>query len=120
MKKSIILIVIVFALCIFPMKPSAKTLKDLKNELQELENKKANQDSKKQKTQAEIDSINNRIKEISSFYISRIITLILDMVIMAIGVTLLHFNDKIIKIISQVIVIVGNYLLSKFIVFKRK
>ena len=44
----------------------------------------------------------------------------MDMVIMFIGVTLCKFNDKIIKLISQVVVIVMNYLLSKIIVFKKK
>ena len=42
------------------------------------------------------------------------------MAIMGLGVTLLHFNDKIIKIISQVAIIVGNYLLSKLFVFTKK
>ena len=62
----------------------------------------------------------NKIKEAGSFYASRIITLIMDMAIMAIGVSILRGNDKIVKIISQVVVIVGNYVLSKFIVFKSK
>ena len=38
---------------------------------------------------------------------------------MFIGVTLLKFNDKIIKIVSQVVVIIANYLLSKIIVFNK-
>lgn len=58
-------------------------------------------------------------KEISSFYLSRVSTLILDMLLMYILVTRLHFNDKIIKIIVQVIVIVLNYILSKLFVFKK-
>ena len=60
----------------------------------------------------------NKKKEFSSFVAARIFTLILDMLVMAIGVSVLHFNDKIIKIISQIIVIVGNYILSKLIIFK--
>ena len=54
------------------------------------------------------------------FYLSRIVTLLLDMLLMYILVTKLKFNDKIIKIIVQIVVIVGNYVLSKFFVFKRK
>ena len=42
------------------------------------------------------------------------------MAIMGIGVTLLHGNDKIMKLISQVLVIVGNYILSKVFVFRKK
>ena len=39
---------------------------------------------------------------------------------MFIGVTTLHFNDKAIKLISQVVVIVSNYIFSKIFVFKNK
>ena len=38
---------------------------------------------------------------------------------MFLGVTLLKFNDGIIKLISQVIVIVANYVFSKIFVFKK-
>lgn len=54
------------------------------------------------------------------FFSSRIVTLLLDMLLMYIFVTKLGFNDKIIKIIVQVIVIVGNYVLSKFFVFNKR
>ena len=54
------------------------------------------------------------------FYLSRVATLLLDMLLMYIFVTKLEFNDKIIKIIVQVVVIVGNYVLSKFFVFNKK
>lgn len=62
----------------------------------------------------------NRLGEATKFVSSRITTLILDMLIMWLGVTILHFNDKLIKIISQVLVIVGNYVLSKLFVFKKE
>ena len=60
----------------------------------------------------------NIVKELSSFVGGRILTLLMDMAIMFIFVTLLHFNDKIFKMISQVIVIVANYIISKLFVFK--
>lgn len=59
-----------------------------------------------------------KLKEASKFTLSRIITLLADMLIMFLGVTIFGFNDKIIKIISQIVVIVGNYILSKLLVFK--
>ena len=62
---------------------------------------------------------NNIKKELSSFVGARIITLIMDMLIMYIGVTIFKGNDKVIKIISQIIVIVSNYLFSKIFVFKK-
>ncbi len=57
-------------------------------------------------------------KELVSFVSARVVTLILDMLIMGVFVTLLGFNDKIMKIISQVVVIVSNYVFSKLFVFK--
>ena len=61
----------------------------------------------------------NKIKESAKFVGSRLTTLVLDMLIMWLGVTILCFNDKIMKIISQILVIVGNYIISKFFVFKK-
>lgn len=62
----------------------------------------------------------NKLKEAGSFVLARIATLFMDMAIMFIGVTLLKGNDKILKIISQVVVIVANYVFSKLFVFKKK
>lgn len=59
-------------------------------------------------------------KEATSFVASRISTLLLDMLTMFILVSTLHINDKIGKIISQVFVIIGNYIISKLFVFKNK
>lgn len=61
----------------------------------------------------------NILKEITKFYSSRLTTLFLDMIIMFIFVTKLHFNDKIIKIIVQIVIIILNYILSKLLVFKK-
>lgn len=62
----------------------------------------------------------NIFKEIIKFYSSRLTTLFLDMLIMFIFVSKLEFNDKIIKIIVQILIIIINYILSKIIVFKNK
>ena len=62
----------------------------------------------------------NKVKELGKFVTSRLVTLVLDMLIMFVGVTLLKGNDKIIKLISQVLVIIGNYVFSKIFVFKKK
>lgn len=59
-------------------------------------------------------------KEGINFYLSRVSTLLLDMLMMYVFVSVLRFDDKVIKLIVQVIVIVLNYVLSKFIVFKKK
>ena len=59
----------------------------------------------------------NRIKEVSSFVGSRILTLLMDMAIMFIGVTVLKQNDKLIKLVSQVVITIANYIFSKLFVF---
>ncbi len=56
-------------------------------------------------------------KEVIKFFLSRLGTLIIDMVLMYLLVSVLHLNDKVIKVVVQVIVIILNYVLSKFIVF---
>ena len=61
----------------------------------------------------------NKLKEALSFYSSRLSTLLLEILLMFIFVSLLHFNDKIIKLVVQVILIITNYLLSKLFVFKK-
>lgn len=59
-------------------------------------------------------------QEALSFYGARILTLLMDMGTMFLLVTWLHQNDKIAKLIVQVIVTVANYLLSKLLVFRKK
>lgn len=61
-----------------------------------------------------------KTKEIISFYLSRISSLLVDMSIMYILVTILHQPDNIVKLINQVIIILLNYILSKLIVFKKE
>ena len=62
---------------------------------------------------------NNIIKEATSFIGGRVFTLLLDMCIMFVFVTLLHLNDRLIKLLSQVTVILVNYVISKLFVFKK-
>ena len=61
----------------------------------------------------------NKLKELIKFVTARLLTLFLDMLVMFILVTLLHFNDKISKLISQVIITISNYIFSKIFVFKK-
>ena len=61
----------------------------------------------------------NYFKEFISFTGSRVITLILDTLLMILFVKILNMNDMIAKVIVQVVVIIGNYLISKLLVFKK-
>ena len=56
--------------------------------------------------------------EAFKFFTSRLVTLFIDILFMFITVTLIHFNPKIAKLFVQLIILVLNYILSKFIVFK--
>ena len=62
----------------------------------------------------------NITKEILKFFSSRISTLLLDIILMFTFVTILNLNDKIIKIVVAIIIIILNYILSKLLVFKTK
>ena len=61
----------------------------------------------------------NIIKEFLNFATSRLATLFIDMGFMFIFVSVLNYNDQIIKILDQIIIIL-NYILSKFLVFRKK
>ena len=62
----------------------------------------------------------NKIKEASKFVLARVTTLVMDMIIMWLGVTVLHLNDKIMKLVSQIVIIILNYVFSKVFVFKKE
>ncbi len=57
--------------------------------------------------------------EAAKFYLSRVSTLLMDMAIMFVTVSVLGMNDKIAKLLVQVVVTVANYLFSKFLVFNQ-
>ncbi len=62
----------------------------------------------------------NYLKEIATFCTSRVLTLLMDMAIMFLFVTLLKGSDTIGKLISQVVVTILNYIFSKLFVFGKK
>ncbi len=62
----------------------------------------------------------NIIKEFVSFIISRLASLGIELLCMALFVDFLSIEDKVAKIIVQVFIIVLNYIFSKLFVFKRK
>lgn len=61
------------------------------------------------------------IKEFFWFYFYRGLTLIMDIIIMYIGVSLLKFDSPmqqfIVKIIDNVVVVIANYVFSKWLIF---
>lgn len=62
----------------------------------------------------------NVINEGVKFFLGRIFTLLLEILLMALMVSILRINDKVAKLVCQVVIIIGNYIISKLIVFKNK
>lgn len=65
-------------------------------------------------------NVEKTAKEIVGFVSSRISSLVVEMVCMMVGVQVFGINDGIMKFVDQVIVIIMNYVLSKFLVFKKE
>lgn len=59
------------------------------------------------------------IKELISFVSVRLLTGLVDVAIMYIGVDLLNYNGILMKIISNLFVLVSNYIGSKLFIFKK-
>ena len=70
--------------------------------------------------ESNVDNKHDLLKEMVSFYGCRLSTGILDLIIMIVFVDILRFNDLIIKILSNILVIVLNYVASKLYIFKKK
>ncbi len=66
------------------------------------------------------ESNGNTLKEMVSFFICRIASLIFDLLFMYIMIQLLNTNELLSKILSNVLVVIINYILSKLFIFKVK
>lgn len=62
----------------------------------------------------------NIIKEMLSFFAGRLTTLGIEELILLVFVTLLSFNSIVVKVAGQVVVLLLNYFISKFMIFKHK
>lgn len=59
-------------------------------------------------------------KELLSFYLSRLGTLGIDMLLMFVLVTVSGMQDGLAKVIVQIVVVIANYVLGKWLVFKEE
>lgn len=59
-------------------------------------------------------------KEMVSFFSGRVLTLLMEEAILLVFVTWLHFPGVWVKVAAQIAVLVGNYFISKLIIFKKK
>ena len=70
--------------------------------------------------QAPTHTITEFLKQMLSFFGGRVVTLVIEEIILLVFITWLGFNSMVVKVIAQVIVIVLNYVISKFWIFKDK
>ncbi len=60
------------------------------------------------------------VREALSFFGARLLSGILDVAVMWLTVDLFHWNDKIMKLASNVLVMIFNYVASKLVIFRKK
>lgn len=59
-------------------------------------------------------------REMLTFYTGRLLTLGLEEGMLLVFVTVLSWNAAMIKIAAQIVVLVGNYIISKLLIFRKK
>lgn len=59
------------------------------------------------------------LKEMLSFFLARLSTLVFEVIFMAVMVNMLGLNDMLMNIIAQFVIVVLNYVLSKLWIFKK-
>ena len=69
---------------------------------------------------AETDSTKGLVAQLTGFFGGRLLTLLLEELILGIFIVSLHWNRIGVKLAAQIFVIVANYVISKFFVFKKK
>lgn len=65
------------------------------------------------------NGIKELLKEIFSFIGCRIFSAIVEVIFMRVTVVNLHFNEVLMKIFANIIVMILNYIFSKLIIFKK-
>ena len=60
------------------------------------------------------------VREMAAFFGARVFSGLLDVAIMWAAVDRMGYNDLVVKLLSNVLVILINYFLSKFLIFRKK
>ncbi|MBQ3418393.1 MAG: GtrA family protein [Ruminococcus sp.] len=60
------------------------------------------------------------LKEFFSFFGARILSLVISMIMMLLFVDVWHWNFLVSKIVSNVFVVISNYIAAKIFIFKKK
>ena len=62
----------------------------------------------------------NVMKELMQFYLGRVLTLFVEQLMLYVFIVRLMYDNMTIKGIAQVVIIILNYIIYKFIVFKKE
>ena len=58
-------------------------------------------------------------REAASFVLGRVATLVMEEAVLWLGISVLGISDIAVKVVAQVLVIIGNYIISKRFVFRK-
>ena len=70
--------------------------------------------------QSKVKGIKKIFKEFKDFVTARLLTLVMENVILFVMIDLMSINNMISKLVGQFVVIVSNYFLSKLWIFKKE
>lgn len=69
---------------------------------------------------APTDTFGGFMKQMLAFFGGRVVTLVIEEIILLIFITVLQFASMPVKIVAQIVVIVMNYIISKWFIFKKE
>lgn len=64
--------------------------------------------------------IRHLFREMSSFFVVRLLALAMDMIIIWLGITILHYNSFLVKLFDNIFVGIVNYVVSRWFIFSEK
>ncbi len=70
--------------------------------------------------ESKVTAIKAVLIEIAAFFAFRLLSGGMDMLLMYIGVDLLQINELLMKLVSNVFVVIANYIFSKLFIFRKK
>lgn len=69
---------------------------------------------------AQNNTFGDLTREIASFFLGRLFTLLVEEAILFVGITMLGLNSIAVKVVAQFIIVVLNYIISKLLVFRAR
>ena len=64
------------------------------------------------------DAQENFPKQMLSFYLGRVATLLMEEALLLIFVKVLHWDAMLVKLAAQILIVIANYVISKLFIFK--